>query len=55
MAFNPTTTRPHALAWVNGQPVVTYTCTCSAPVPVAGVTTIGGALAATAAAGIHQH
>lgn len=53
--FNPTTARPHALEWRNGQPTVTYTCSCGQQVQVTGVTTIGGALAATAAAGIHQH
>lgn len=53
--FNPTTGRPHTLKWREGTPTVTYACTCGQQVPVAGVTTIGGALAATAAAGEHQH
>lgn len=53
--FNPTTAPRHTLTWVAGTPTVTYECTCRQQVQVPGVTTIGGALAATAAAGDHQH
>ncbi|TMS00208.1 hypothetical protein [Nonomuraea basaltis] len=59
MTFKPADAPDHTMTWVDGTPTVTYGCMCRPQcrhqVSVAGVTTIGGALHATASAGIHQH